>query len=70
MTLQSHSWAYIWRETRSKRIYVPQCSLQHSSQQPRPGSTAMSKRHHLNAIDRGKDKDAVVHIYNGVLLSH
>ena len=28
-TLQSHSWAYIWRKTWSKVIHAPQCSLQH-----------------------------------------
>ena len=29
MMQQSHSWAYIWRETWFKRIHAPQCSLQH-----------------------------------------
>ena len=27
MTLQSYSWAYIWRKTGSERIRAPQCSL-------------------------------------------
>ena len=35
MTLQSHSWAYIQRKMRSKRIHAPQWSLQHCLQQLR-----------------------------------
>ena len=30
MTLQSHSWPYIGRQTWPKRVHVPKCSLQHS----------------------------------------
>ena len=28
MTLQSYSWAYMWRKTWSERIHTPQCSRQ------------------------------------------
>ena len=35
ITVQSHSWAYMWTKTWSKRIHVSHCSLQHCLQQPR-----------------------------------
>ena len=62
VTLQSHSWAYIQRESWSERIRAPQRSVQHGLQQPRHG-------HNLTG-DRGVGKDDVEHIYNGLLLSH
>ena len=34
---ETHSWAYIWRKTWSRRIYTPQCWLQHCLQWPRHG---------------------------------
>ena len=39
------------------------CSQQHYPQQPRRGNSLMS-------IDRGMDKEDVVHTYDGILLSH
>uniref|UniRef100_A0A8D1XF11 Uncharacterized protein n=2 Tax=Sus scrofa TaxID=9823 RepID=A0A8D1XF11_PIG len=32
MTLQSHSWAYIWKKFSLKKTHAPACSLQHYSQ--------------------------------------
>ena len=46
-----------------KETRVPQCSSQHCLQKPGHGSNLMS-------IGRRMDKKAVVHIHNGVLLSH
>ena len=55
---QSHSWAYTHRKPQFKKIHAPQWSLQHYLQQPGHGS------------NRGMDKEDVVQIYNGILLSH
>ena len=37
VTLQSHSWAHIWRKMQLEKIHAP-CSQQHCSQEPRHGS--------------------------------
>ena len=63
MTQQSHCWAYTLRKLELKETCVPQCSLHHCLQQPRYGTTNMP-------IGRQMDKKAVVHIYNGILISH
>ena len=62
MTLQSHSWACIWRKA-SERSHAPcvHCSTVYSSQDIE--ATQMS-------IERGMDKEDMVHIYNGIFLSH
>ena len=59
MTLQSYSWAYIWRKTLSKRIHVPTMfiaalfRIAKTRKQPKCPSIEM-------------DKD-VAHIRNGIL---
>ena len=63
MTQQSHSWAYIQRKPEFKKIHAPQCSLQPISGSQDMEATSMS-------IDRGMDKENVVHIHNGILLIH
>ena len=66
MTLQSYSWACIQEKKQTKHDLK---GYMHSSvhysclQQPRHGSNLMS-------IDRGMDKEDVVHMYSGILLSH
>ena len=61
--LQSHSWEYIQRKTWSKRIHASQCSQQHYFSSQDMEATKMS-------IDRGRDKEGMVHIYYGILLNH
>ena len=63
MIQQSHSWAHIWIKLYLKNIHHPNGlgSTNHSSQDKE--TTSMS-------IDRAMDKEDVLHIYNGVLLSH
>ena len=56
----------IWPSNPMTELYTqrkPQCSLQHCLQKPGCGSN-------LNAHHRGMDKEDVVHIHNGILLSH
>ena len=62
MTQQSHSWTYIQRKTWFEKIHAPQCSLETVYNSQDMEATQMS-------FSRGMDKD-VVHIYNGILLSH
>ena len=50
-------------KTRILKTHGPLCLLQHYLQQPGHGNNIMS-------IDRWMDKEVVVHIFNGVLLSH
>ena len=63
MTQPSHCWAYTPRKPELKEIHVPQCSLKHGLQQVGHGSNQMS-------ISRRMDKEVVVHIRNGILLSY
>ena len=60
MIQQSHSWSYTQTKLYFEKIHAPLCSWLHNSQGM---ETA------LMSIDRWMDKD-VVHIYNGLLLSH
>ena len=53
---------YLEKNTVQKKTRT-QCSLQHCSQQPRYGNSQMF-------INRGTDKDDMVLVYNGILLSH
>ena len=48
---------------RLKKTHVSHCSLQHYLQQLEHGSN-------LDAHQQVKDKEVVVHIHNGILLSH
>ena len=64
MILQDHSQAYIWRNSSPEKYYAPRCLQQHyiyNSQDM--GTIKMS-------INRGMNKEAVVHIYDVILLSH
>ena len=63
MIQQSISWASIWRNHNSKRYRHPNihCSTIYNSQDME--ATKMS-------INRGMNKEDVVHIYNGVLFLH
>ena len=63
MIQQSHSWAYIREKHGSKGYMHPNvhCSIICNSQDME--ATYMT-------INRGMDKEDVVHIYNGILLSH
>ena len=63
MTLQSHSWTYNWRKTWSERIHAPQCSLLRFNNSQDMEVTYV-------CIKREMDKEEVVHIYDGILLSH
>ena len=63
MSQQSHSQAYTLRKPKLKETHVSHCSLQHYLLQLENGSNQMS-------IDRGMDKEVVVHIHNGILISH
>ena len=56
MTLQSHSWAYIQRKT--PMFTAALFTIAKKRKQPKM------------SIDRGMDKEDVVHTYNGILLSH
>ena len=63
---QSHYWAYIW-EKKKKTIWKDtstlnvHCNTIYNNQVMEATSTS---------INRGVDKEDVVHVYNGVLLSH
>ena len=59
MILQSH----FWRKTWSEGLHAPKCSSQHAFNSQDVEATETS-------IDREMDKDDVVHVYNGTLLSH
>ena len=48
---------------KTERMQALQCSLQYCLQQPKHESYLMS-------INRGMNKEDVVHTYNGILLSH
>ena len=63
MILQSHSWAYIWKYSNSKRHMHPNV---HSSTIPNSQDMEATKK----PINRGVDKEYVVYLYNGILLSH
>ena len=63
MTQQPHRWAYIPRKSELKETHVPQCSLQHCLQQLGHGSN-------LGVYSRQMDKEILVHIHNGILLSY
>ena len=52
VTLQSHSWAYIQRKTRSKKIHAPQCSRQHCLQWPRCGSNMNVHQQSVQSLTR------------------
>ena len=55
MTQESHSWAYIWTELLDvSKIYIPPCII-----------AALFK-----ISKTWMDKDNVIHIYNGILLSN
>ena len=62
MTQQSHYWAFTLRQPEPKETPAPQCSLQHCLQQPGHGSNL--------DVHQQIDKEVVVHIHNGILLSH
>ena len=57
MTQQSHFWAYTPRKPDLKETRAPQCSSQDMEATQMP-------------ISRRMDKEAVVHIHHGILLSH
>ena len=61
MTQQSHCWAYTPRKPELKETHRAQYSLQHYSQQLGHGNNL--------SIGRRMDKEVVVHIHNGILLS-
>ena len=63
MTQQSHPWAHTLRKPKLKRTPAPNvhCSTIYSSQDTEAPWVAS---------DRRMDKEAAVHIANGVLLSH
>ena len=63
MIQQSHSQAYIWTKLSLIKIDAPLCPLQHQSQQPRHGNN-------LNVHQQILDQEDVVHIFDGILLSH
>ena len=63
LTQRSHSWTYAQRKREFKKTHALQCSQEHSSQQPGRGDNPPS-------FGRGMDKEDVVHIYGGILLSH
>ena len=63
MTQQFHCWAYTPKKPELKETHVPQCSLQHCLQQLGHGSN-------LDVHRQRMDKEAVVHIHNGILLSY
>ena len=62
MIQQSHSGAYIWIKPQFEKIDALPCSLKHCYNIQDMEVTQMS-------INRGMDKD-VIHICNGILLSH
>ena len=62
MTQQSHYWGYIPEKTILKKTHVPQCSLQHHLQY-------LGHERNLD-VHQWMDKEAVVHIHNGILFSH
>ena len=63
MTQQSHSWAYAQEHHDSKRYMHPNahCSTIYNSQDTETASLS---------IDRGMDKNDVVHIHSGILFSY
>ena len=65
MTMQSHSWIYIQRKKKNdlKGYMHPNvlCSTIYNSQVMEANQ---------RSIDRGMYKEVVIHIYNGILLSH
>ena len=63
MTQQSHSQAYTQRKPKLKKTHVSHCSLQHYLQQLEHGSN-------LDVQQQIMDKEVVVQIYDGILLSH
>ena len=62
MTQQSHSKAYTLRKPKLKKTHVSYCSLQHYLQQLGHGSNT--------DVHRLIDKEDVLRIYSGILLSH
>ena len=77
MTQQSHSQAYALRKPKLKKTHVPQCSLQHYLQQLEHGSNLLEGIHQQFPSIHGSCpsttewiKKVVVHIHNGILLSH
>ena len=62
MTLQSHSWAYIWEKYDQKGYVQP--SVHRSPAYNSQGVEAIQ-----TSMDREMDKD-VEHIHNRILLSH
>ena len=60
MIQQSHSWASIWTKPQFKKIHAPLCSLQHYF--------TIAKT--WKQPNRWMDKEEVVYIHNGILLSH
>ena len=62
MIQQSHSWACIMTKLKFKKIHAPHVhsSTVYNSQEREATSVS---------INRGTDKEDVVHIYNGMLLS-
>ena len=63
MTLQSHSWAWIWRKTRSERIHALELTVTLFT-------TVKTRKQPKKPIDRWMNEDDVVRIHNGVLLCH
>ena len=63
MTQQSHSQAYTQRKPKLKKTHVSHCSLQHYLQQLEHGSN-------LDVQQQIMDKEVVVQIHDGILLSH
>ena len=61
MIQQSHSWSYPDITTTQKDTCTP-CAQQHYSQQPRYGN--------ILDVHQQRDKEDVILIYNGILLSH
>ena len=56
MTQQSHCWAYTLRKPWLRKTHVPQCSLY--------------TIYNSQSIDEWMDKEAVVHMHSGIVLSH
>ena len=65
MILQFHSWVYNQKNTKTL-IEKDMCPSVHSSTIYSSQNTEAT----LVSINRWMDKEAVVHVYNGVLLSH
>ena len=63
MTQQSHYSVYTLREPKVEKTHVPQCSLQHYLQLVEHGSN-------LDVLQQMMNKEAMVHICNGILLNH